>query len=101
MTVAAALFVAAALCACGLLAMAWRSDVAGAAAGLPALSSGVGLAGVALSRYATRTGAAASGQELAVLAAVAGLALVILVTGLIGRAGIRRATEAGRPRRRR
>jgi hypothetical protein len=95
---ATVLVAAAALSACGLLAAAWRPGVTGAAAGIPALAAGLGLAGVGVSRYTTVSGAAAGGQELAVVAAVAGFALVVLVTGLAGRAV--RPGPGGEPRRR-
>lgn len=98
MSAAVVLFAAAALACSGLLAAAWRPDPLGAAAGIPALAAGLALAGAGVSRYATLEGAPAAGQELAVLAALAGLALVALVTGLLG--GLPRGAARQEPRRR-
>ncbi len=82
MSAAAVLLVAAALACTGLLAAVWRPDLSGAITGLPVLAAGLGLAGAGVSRYTAASGAAAAGQELAVAAAVAGFALVALVTAL-------------------
>jgi hypothetical protein len=78
------LLVAAALASTGLLTAVWRPDVTGAIAGIPLLAAGLGLAGAGVSRYATASGPATAGQELAVAAVVGGFALVALVTALAG-----------------
>lgn len=101
----AVLFIAAALFATGLLAAAWRRDLAGALAGLPAMGAGAAIAAAGASRFAPSNQTPASGQELAVLVAVATLALVVVGSALAAPAGHRsvppRAGQAPPPQRRR
>jgi NADH:ubiquinone oxidoreductase subunit K len=94
------LFVAAGMVAAGAFAAAWRRDAVAALAGIPLMFAGAGIALVGVARFAARASAAVEsptpivvrvsgppvGQEAAVLAAVAALALVALGIGIASRA---------------
>jgi len=101
-TLTAVLFIAAALFASGLLAAAWRRDLAGALTGLPAMGAGAAIAAAGSSRFAPSNQVPAAGQELAVLVAVATLALVVLGSALAAPVRARsRTAEPERPGARR
>lgn len=96
----AVLFVAAGMVAAGAFATAWRRDAVAALAGVPLMFAGAGIALVGVARFAARASAAVQspapvvvrvsgpplGQEAAVLAAIAALALVALGIGIASRA---------------
>lgn len=97
------LFVAAAMVAIGLFAIAWRRDLAAAIAGVPLLFGGAGIAFVGVARFSARAAAAVQpagsprivtavsgpplGQEVAVLLAIVAVAAVALGVALAARAG--------------
>jgi hypothetical protein len=100
-TLVGVLFVAAALFCTGLLAVAWRRDLAGAVAGLPAMGAGAAVAAAGASRFAASSQAPAAGQEFAVLIAVATLALVVLGAAMAGPVRVREGAADEAPTRRR
>ena len=97
------LFVAAAMVAIGLFAIAWRRDLSAAIAGVPLLFAGAGIAFVGVARFSARAAAAVQpagsprivtavsgpplGQEVAVLLAIVAVAVVALGVALAMRAG--------------
>ncbi len=103
-TLVGALFVASALFCSGLLAAAWRRDIAGALSGIPAMGAGGAVAAAAASRFAPSNQVPAAGQEMAVAVAVATLALVAVGAALAapvqGRAGPAASAEERRRGRR-
>jgi multisubunit Na+/H+ antiporter MnhC subunit len=77
LTLAQALVVAALLVSSGVLTVVWRRERGGALAGLPALAAGVAVAMAAAGRFAGRQDPA-SGEEMAALVVLMGLAAAIL-----------------------
>ncbi len=103
----AALLVASALVCGGLVTAGARRDPAAAAAGIPALAGGAGLAFVAFARWASSPLTPAAGQEVAVIVSIAGLCGAILAAGLLapgagpGPAGTEERAQRRRRERRR
>ena len=107
------LFVAAAMVAVGVFAIAWRRDATAALAGIPLMFGGAGIAFAGVARFASRAAAAVKppstqivvsvsgpplGQEAAVLIAIAALALVAMGIGLAARAARAQVTRQESPR---
>jgi len=106
------LFVAAGMLSIGVLALAWRGNLASALAGIPLMFGGAGIAFVGVARFSARAAAQVqpangprvivgvsgppAGQEIAVLIAIVSLAVVALGVALAARAS--RASTQERPR---
>jgi len=75
------LVVGAVLVACGVFTAVWRRERGGALAALPALAAGVAVSLAAAGRFAARQDPD-TGQELAVLVVLMGLATAILGAAL-------------------
>jgi len=106
------LFVAAGLLSIGVLALAWRGNLASALAGIPLMFGGAGIAFVGVARFSARAAAQVQpangprvlvgvsgppvGQEIAVLIAIVSLAVVALGVALAARAS--RVSTQERPR---
>jgi hypothetical protein len=111
-SIVSVLFVAAAMVAVGAFAATWRRDAVAALAGIPLMLAGAGIALVGVTRFAARASAAVEspspivvrvsgpplGQEAAVLAAVAAVALVAIGIGIASRAGRLGAQRSEGPR---
>jgi hypothetical protein len=82
---AAALVVGALLICCGAFTAAWHRQRGGAMTALPMLTAGAAVAMAGVSRFSAGGGDIESGQELAVLVLVAGLAGAILGAAWAGR----------------
>jgi len=85
LTFASALIVGALLVACGAFAAAWRRDGATALVALPILAAGAAVCVAGVSRFAAGAADAQTGEELAALVSVVGLAGAILGRALTGR----------------
>lgn len=82
-----ALIVGAALVSCGAPAAVWRREEDGALAALPSLAAGAATCAAGVSRFAASRHDLETGQELAVLVCVMGLA-----SSILGATWIRRRT---------
>jgi hypothetical protein len=85
LTFAAALAVGALLVACGAFAAAWRREGGAALAALPMLAAGAAICMAGVTRFSATSADVQTGQELAALAAVVGLAAAVLGRALAGR----------------
>jgi len=85
MTFAAALGVGAVLVACGAFTAAWRREPVAALAALPMLAAGAAVCMAGVSRFSAGAADPQTGEELAALAAVVGLAAAILGRAMTGR----------------
>jgi len=83
LTFAAALVVGALLVSCGAFTAAWRRERALAA--LPMLAAGAAVCMAGVSRFSAGGAEPETGQELAVLVSVLGLASAILGAAWVGR----------------
>lgn len=84
-----ALIVGAVLVSCGALSAVWRRYEAGALAALPALAAGAAICAAGVTRFAAGGHDLETGQELAVLVCLMGLASSILGATLIRRRAAR------------
>jgi hypothetical protein len=84
-----ALALGAVLVCCGAFAAGWRRDRGGALTALPLLTAGAAICLAGVSRFAANRQDPDTGQELAALVAVAGLAAVILGAAWSGRGAAR------------
>lgn len=85
LTFAAALGVGALLVACGAFTAAWRREGATALAALPMLTAGSAVCLAGVTRFSAGSADPQTGEELAALAVVVGLAAAILGRALSGR----------------
>ncbi len=85
LTFAAPLAVGALLVSCGAFTAAWRREGGTALAALPMLAAGAAVCMAGVTRFSAASGDAQTGQELAVLALVVGVAAAILGRALAGR----------------
>ena len=85
LTFASALIVGALLVSCGAFTAAWRRDSGGALAAVPMLAAGAAVCTAGVSRFAAGAADPQTGEELAALATVVGLAAAILARALTGR----------------
>jgi hypothetical protein len=85
LTFAAALGVGALLVACGAFTAAWRREEGSALVALPMLAAGAAVCAAGASRFSAGAADPQTGEELAALALVVGLAAAILGRALTGR----------------
>ena len=85
LTFAAALGVGALLVACGAFTAAWRREGGTAMAALPMLAAGAAVCMAGVTRFSAAAADPQTGQELAALAVVIGLAAAIVGRALAGR----------------
>lgn len=85
LTFAVALAVGAVLVACGAFTAAWRREGGTALAALPMLAAGAAVCMAGVTRFSAASADAQTGQELAALAVVVGLAAAIVGRTLAGR----------------
>ncbi len=85
LTFRAALVVGALLVACGAFTAAWQRERGGALMGLPMLTAGAAVCLAGASRFSSAANQTETGQELAALVSVAGLAAAIVGRAWSGR----------------
>lgn len=85
LTFAAALAVGALLVSCGAFTAAWRREGGAALAALPMFAAGAAICMAGVTRFSAGAADPQTGQELAVLAVVAGLAAAVLGRVFTGR----------------
>jgi hypothetical protein len=85
LTFASALIVGAVLVSCGAFTAAWRRETGATLVALPMLAAGAAVCVAGVSRFSASSGDAQTGQELAALVSVVGLAAAILGRALTGR----------------
>lgn len=85
LTFAAALAVGAVLVACGAFTAAWRREGSTALVALPMLAAGAAVCMAGVTRFSAGAADPQTGEELAALATVVGLAAAILGRALSGR----------------
>jgi hypothetical protein len=78
-----ALIAGAALLSGGVLAAVWRRDEGGALAALPALTGGAAICMAGVTRFAAARNSLETGQELAALICIMGLAASILGAAVV------------------
>jgi hypothetical protein len=89
LTFAAPLVVGALLVACGAFTAAWRRERGAALAAVPMLAAGAAVALAGAARFAAGAGDPSTGEEMAVLVSVAGLATVVLGVAWAGKGTVR------------
>jgi hypothetical protein len=85
LTFASALIVGALLVSCGAFTAAWRREAGAALVALPMLAAGAAVCVAGVSRFSAGSADAQTGQELAALVSVVGLAAAILGRAMTGR----------------
>jgi hypothetical protein len=89
LTFAAALVLGAVLVSCGAFTAAWRRERGAALTALPMLAAGAAICMAGVSRFSAGSADPETGQELAVLISVFGLASAILGAAWTGRGAAR------------